>query len=108
MLQARSVVLYNLKNHVAIRGSRATRYQRLLRFVQFTLPDDLFPTFVLKLLPADDLWLILDRTNWKLGQQDINILLLSATWKSFSMPLLWTLLQHGGARVCLAKLTVGP
>lgn len=85
MLQARSVVLYT------------TRYQRLRRFVQFDVPDGLFTRFVLGVLPPDELWLILDRTSWKLGQQDVNILLLSATWKSFSFPLLWTLLPHGGA-----------
>ena len=73
------------------------RYQRLLRFVQFTVPDGLYTQFVLKLLPAGDLWLILDRTNWKPGSSDINILLLSATWKSFSLPLLWRLLPHGSS-----------
>ncbi len=73
------------------------RYQRLLRFVQFVVPDGLFTRFVLKLLPPGDLWLILDRTNWKLGKSDVNVLLLSATWKSFSFPLMWTLLPHGGA-----------
>jgi len=97
LLQARSVVLYTLKNHVALPGTRAVRYQRLLRFVQFTLPDGLYAAFVLRLLPPDDLWLILDRTSWKLGKRDVNILLLSATWKSFSFPLLWTLLPHGGS-----------
>lgn len=96
LVQARSVVLYTLKNHVALPGSRAVRYQRLLRFVQFTVPDGLYTAFVLKVLPPGDLWLILDRTSWKLGSSDINILLLSATWKSFSFPLLWTLLPHGG------------
>jgi len=97
MLQARSVVLYTLKNHVALPGTRAVRYQRLLRFVQFSVPDRLYTTFVLNLLPPGDLWLILDRTSWKLGKSDINILLLSATWNSFSFPLLWTLLPHGGS-----------
>ena len=62
MLQARSVVLYTLKNHVQLPGTREVRYQRLLRFVQFALPDGLFTRFVLKMLPAGDLWLILDRT----------------------------------------------
>ena len=97
IIQARSVVLYTLKNHVALPGTRAVRYQRLLRFVQFTVPDGLYTAFILKLLPPDDLWLILDRTNWKLGKNDVNILLLSATWQSFSFPLVWTLLPHGGA-----------
>lgn len=108
MISARSVVLYALKAHVQLPGSRTAHYQRLRRFVQFDIPDAMYVQFVLSALPPGDLWLILDRTNWKLGKSDINILLLSATWKSFSFPLLWTLLPHGGSsaqedRVALLK-----
>ncbi|WP_420593590.1 IS4 family transposase [Deinococcus sp.] len=96
MIQARSVVLYTLKTHVNLLGSVETRYQRLLRFAQFVFPDGLLARFALSVLPSDELWLILDRTNWKLGKKDINILLLSAVWNGFSLPLMWTLLPHGG------------
>lgn len=97
LIQARSVVLYTLKNHVQLPGTRTIRYQRLLRFVQFPLPQQFFTRFALGILGQDDLWLILDRTNWKLGKSDINILLLSAVWNGFSMPLMWVLLPHGGS-----------
>ncbi|GBF07856.1 transposase, IS4 [Deinococcus aerius] len=40
--------------------------------------------------------LVLDRTNWKGGKHDLNILLLSVRWQTFSFPLLWTLLPRGG------------
>lgn len=96
MIQARSVVLYTLKTHVQLPGSLETRYQRLLRFAQFAFPDGLLARFALSILPSGELWLILDRTNWKLGKKDINILLLSAVWNGFSMPLMWTMLPHGG------------
>ena len=78
VIQARTVVLYSLKTHVALPGSLTTRYQRLCRFVQFPFPEALFPRFALSFLPPGPLDLILDRTNWKLGQQEVNILLLSA------------------------------
>lgn len=97
MIQARSVVLYTLKNHVQLPGTRAIRYQRLLRFVQFQLPDGVFTRFALSFHPVGKVDLILDRTNWKLGQQDVNILLLSAVWNGFALPLMWTLLPHGGS-----------
>lgn len=96
MIQARTVVLYTLKTHVTLPGSVETRYQRLLRFVQFDIPDGLFTRFALSFVPEGNLWLIVDRTNWKLGKQDVNILLLSAVWNGFSLPLMWTLLPHGG------------
>lgn len=97
MIQARTVVLYALKSHVQLPGALDMRYQRLRRFVQFQLPDGLFTRFALAVLPDGDLELILDRTNWKLGQQDVNILLLSAVWSGFSLPLMWTVLPHGGS-----------
>ncbi|QLG10677.1 IS4 family transposase [Deinococcus sp. D7000] len=97
ILQARTVVLYTLKTHVHLPGTLDTRYQRLLRFVQFELPDACFARFALSFLPEGELWLILDRTNWKLGSQDVNILLLSAVWNGFSLPLMWTLIPHGGS-----------
>ncbi|RJF68966.1 IS4 family transposase [Deinococcus cavernae] len=40
---------------------------------------------------------ILDRTNWKLGQQDVNILLLAVVWREVAIPLLFELLPHGGS-----------
>ncbi|MBZ9712540.1 IS4 family transposase [Deinococcus multiflagellatus] len=97
MVQARSVVLYTLKTHGPLPGSLDTRYQRLRRFVRFEFPAQLFARFALSFLPDSELHLILDRTNWKLGKQDVNILLLSAVWDGFSLPLMWALLPHGGS-----------
>ncbi|MDK2014484.1 MULTISPECIES: IS4 family transposase [unclassified Deinococcus] len=97
VIQARTVVLYTLKTHVALPGSLTARYQRLVRFVQFSFPDGLFPRFALSFLPDGPVDLILDRTNWRLEQQDVNILLLSAVWNGFSLPMMWTLLPPGGA-----------
>ncbi|MFC4427355.1 IS4 family transposase [Deinococcus navajonensis] len=97
MIQARSVVLFTLKTHVQLSDSLETRYQRLRRFVRFASPDHLFARFALSFLPAGELHLILDRTNWKLGEQDVSILLLSDVWDGFSLPLMWELLPHGGS-----------
>ena len=58
------------ETHVHLPGTLETRYQRVLRFVQFKLPDACFARFALSFLPEGDLWLILDRTNWKLGSQN--------------------------------------
>ena len=40
---------------------------------------------------------ILDRTNWKYGQQDVNVLLLAVLWRGVAIPLLFELLPHGGS-----------
>jgi len=109
VIQARSVVLYQLVQIVDLPGSDDTVYQRLKRFVQFTLPDLLVARFVLAHLQDEQqLLLVLDRTNWKWGSADINILLLSVRWQTFSFPLVWTLLPHSGnsnmaTRIALVK-----
>ncbi|MER8785977.1 hypothetical protein NKH60_33235 [Mesorhizobium sp. M1006] len=41
-------------------------------------------------------YLALDRTNWKLGSRDINILVLAIVTRRFRVPLLFTLLPHQG------------
>lgn len=40
--------------------------------------------------------LILDRTNWKLGNKDINYLVLAARVGKITFPLFWQLLDHRG------------
>ena len=52
---------------------------------------------VLTLLPsAQPREFILDRTNWKYGQTDVNVLLLAVIWRGVAIPLLYELLPHGG------------
>ena len=53
---------------------------------------------VLTLLPSTrPREFILDRTNWKYGQQDVNVLLLAVLWRGVAIPLLFELLPHGAA-----------
>lgn len=40
--------------------------------------------------------LALDRTNWKVGCKDINILMLAIVTRRFRAPLLWTVIDHQG------------
>lgn len=42
--------------------------------------------------------LALDRTNWKVGATDINILMLAIVTRRFHVPLMWTLLPHPSPR----------
>ncbi len=53
-------------------------------------------------------YLIFDRTNWKWGNVNINILFLCLSYKGHAMPILWILLPHRGnsattQRVALIK-----
>lgn len=96
LIQARSVVLFQLVSHVQLPAQVKSRYKRLKRFVQFPIPDTWVAQVVLTLLPKGKIVLVMDRTNWKLGEKDINILLLSAIWKNFAFPLSWTVFDENG------------
>ena len=46
--------------------------------------------------PAERWTLVLDRTNWTIGRREVNYLVLAVVTRRFRVPLLWTLLPHGG------------
>ena len=55
-----------------------SRYRRVRRFfTEFNIDRTVIARFIFKwfLLGQDKHYLILDRTNWKLGKQDINVLM---------------------------------
>lgn len=47
-------------------------------------------------LSGQALYLSMDRTNWRWGKRDINILMLSIVYKGIAIPLFWTLLAKRG------------
>lgn len=82
-------------NHCAKSDSNYKRIQRFLR--DFELRVESLGVFLLKILPKDIKYIItLDRTNWKFGRKDINILMLGIVYGQSSLPLCWSLLPKGG------------
>ena len=72
-------------------SSNLRRIQRF--FASFYLPSDLISQLLFKLLPFEGPYrLSLDRTNWKFGKCNINILVLSVIYKGVALPILWTFL----------------
>ena len=52
---------------------------------------------MLKLLKVEPLYTIaIDRTEWQLGTQWVNILMLAVTYQGVSIPLLWTVTDEKG------------
>ena len=72
-------------------SSNLRRIQRF--FASFELDGDLIARLLFKLLPFSGPYrLSLDRTNWKFGQRNINILAIGVIYKGLSLPLLWVFL----------------
>lgn len=65
------------------------RIQRF--FASFDLDGDLIARLLFKMLPVQGkLQLTLDRTNWKFGSKNINILMLGVIYQGVALPILWS------------------
>ena len=98
LAQSRTVNLTHLASHLPGTASHASSYRRLQRFFQFVRLDaDRMALMVVHMLNLErKKYLALDRTNWKIGAKDVNILVLAIVTRRFRVPLLWTLIPHPG------------
>lgn len=98
MISARTVNLSHLACERAGPVLIASTYRRLQRFFQHvSLPEDWSARLILRLLGLKGAWhLCLDRTNWKIGARDVNILMLAIATPRFRVPLMWTVLDKAG------------
>jgi hypothetical protein len=85
--------------------SNSKRLQRFLR--EFELPYAELAAFVVKLLGVEGPYtLALDRTNWKIGSVDINILMLSIVYRGVGFPVVWLVLPKAGNSDTIERETV--
>lgn len=78
---------------------RASNFKRIQRFMkQFSFCQSSYVQLVWSLFVERDQWVALsmDRTNWKFGKQNINILVLGISYKGTAIPLIWKLLDKQG------------
>lgn len=77
------------------RGSSLRRIQRFM--ADYVLDMDLIARMIFSLLPHKPPYrLLIDRTNWKFGQTNINVLVLAIAYKGVSFPILYQMLDKGG------------
>jgi hypothetical protein len=76
-----------------------SNYRTIQRFFKiFQMDYEDYSRFVLGLLASQSkYYLVMDRTNWKFGKSNINILMLGIIFKNNSFPLYWELLDKGGS-----------
>lgn len=98
MISARTVNLTHIAAERPSRALVASTYRRLQRFFQHVeLPEDWAVGLIITLIGRPKRWyLCLDRTNWKIGKSDVNVLVLAVVTEKFRVPLMWTLLAHSG------------
>lgn len=104
----RTVNLAILATAFAGHAKEESNYKRLQRFLrQFELPYAQVAQFVVNLLGVPGPYtLALDRTNWKIGAVDINILMLSIVHRGIGFPVVWIALPKAGNSDTLERMTV--
>jgi hypothetical protein len=107
LVQAKTVNLATLVGMMESRAQAESLYRRAQRFFQ-TLPlnAEMVLAVVLKLHPQKRYTLCLDRTNWKFGKLDINILTLAYAHEGVAVPLLWCLLPRQGNSTTSERITL--
>jgi len=79
----------------AMRTSSLRRIQRFM--AEYFLDSDLIARLIFKLLPHQPPYrLVMDRTNWKFGEKDINVLALTIVYQGVSFPIMICMLNKGG------------
>ncbi len=99
MIKVRTVNLTELAVAFPSKAKKESKYKRLQRFFRlFKFDYEMIATLVVKLLNIKDkVWTItIDRTNWKFGKLNINILTLGVAYMGAAFPLIWDLLPKRG------------
>lgn len=80
------------------KAATSSNYRRNQRFLaDVILPMRWIAQLIFSLLPEkNNLILVMDRTNWKLGGKDINILMLGISYKNIVFPLMFKMLDKRG------------
>jgi hypothetical protein len=97
VIQFRTVNLNALAPHIPGNALLASNYARLQRmFTRYKINPEAIIPLILSKLALTNLTLIVDRTNWKIGHKDINILVIAVRYNGTSIPLIWDFLEHKG------------
>ena len=93
-----TVSLHKLAAAMPSDVGRDSNMRRLQRFLaHYALNLDLIAKMIFSLLPVKTgLVLSMDRTNWKFGETNINILMLGVTYKGVAFPLIFKLMDKRG------------
>src|SRR5262245_36788304 len=104
----RTVNLSILATAFSGQAKEESNYKRLQRFMrEFEMPYAQLALFIVKALGVPGPYtLALDRTNWKVGAVDLNILMLSIVYRGIGIPVVWIVLYKSGASNTSERNTV--
>ena len=110
LIKLRTSSLYRLRVAFVRDATPASSYKRIQRFFRsYSLDYSAIARLIVTLVPLESEWVLcLDRTNWKLGSQHINHLVLAVCCQGVAIPLFWCNLDKAGCsesdqRIALMK-----
>lgn len=108
LANGRTVNLSHLASQFPGDAQHKSKYRRLQRFFQYIcLDSDIAARLVVRMLNLERPKLLaLDRTNWKLGSRDVNVLVLAIVTRRFRVPLMWVLLDHAGNSATVQRIAL--
>ncbi len=99
LLKVRTVCLTKIAVAMPGKAKTSSKYKRLQRFFAgFDFSMDDIAKLIVRFLPIrDEKWdLSMDRTNWKLGKQNINPLVLGIVRQGVAFPIIWMTFSKRG------------
>jgi hypothetical protein len=98
LIKVKTVNLVQIALGLNPNATSDSNYRRIQRFLQkFEVEMDCISKVIVALLPLHkDFVLTLDRTNWKFGQININVLVLGIAYKGTAFPVMWKFLPKRG------------
>lgn len=109
LIKVRTVNLVELSCGFESSARIDSRYRRIKRFFsEFTIDFSDVGRWVIELFGLEKaaVYMSIDRTNWRWGKSDINILMLSVVYKGIALPVLWTLLNKRGNSNTQERITL--
>jgi hypothetical protein len=99
LILVRDVNLARISRRISCKGTARSAYRKLQRFfLKANICMDQVALFLLLLMfpNGESLHLTIDRTNWKYGEHNLNLLVLGVVYQGAAIPLLWTQLDKQG------------
>jgi len=99
LMVVQTVNLTKIANQIPTKVRGSNKYRRLQRFFQGCRIDyDTVALFIFRLFRFGNnkIYLSMDRTNWKLGKKNINVLFLGIVYRGIAVPIYWLVLNKQG------------
>jgi Transposase DDE domain len=96
LFQIRCVQLSQIALALGGHAKLESNIKRARRFLDFDLAQELIARFVLSFVSDDELIICMDRTHWKFGVVNLNLLVIAIAHNGIALPIAWVNLEKAG------------